>query len=489
MVLRAMGGGGGASTPVLNAAGKLPVKNLRLMLPPRIMQKRVMTSPPTITNTTSHGITTPREWRSIYAPDGGAPLQNRLGAGAYAYLRAGNPQKRGTAAFDEMFVKFNNVNYGDNTSDNGYCVSVLHYGSAIEFGTKGLGGQVMCRVDDEWITLTPLTVAADGGEHYYYIPFGSAKLRRVDFFGATAPFSGIFTAATDTLMPAPVRGPRCIVIGDSFTEGTGATGPGLTDYVHTFAQALGWDDVWASGVGSTGYLAAPAPKLKYRDRVATDIAPFNPEVVFITGGYNDSAASASAMGTEADLLFKAVKAAAPTALVVVVAPFASFGVGSTGKLAWDQVAALKAAALANGCLWISLTEMPLLNGQTIQTAALAAAASANAATISVNAPLTPGNTFAFPDGTRFMVKAVTGTANGPWTVTPDANIQTAQASGAVLTQVGNSLWTGNGRVGATNGSGNCDVIVGSDTAHPTQAGHEAIGNAMAMALLSALSPN
>lgn len=51
----------------------------------------------------------------------------------------------------------------------------------------------------------------------------------------------------------------------------------------------------------------------------------------------------------------------------------------------------------------------------------------------------------------------------------------SHASGDVVTQVGNSLWSRVGRVGATTGSGNCDLLVSSDGTHPSPAGHAAIG--------------
>jgi hypothetical protein len=48
-----------------------------------------------------------------------------------------------------------------------------------------------------------------------------------------------------------------------------------------------------------------------------------------------------------------------------------------------------------------------------------------------------------------------------------------------ITEVGASLWTGAGHVGATTGEGNSDLIVGPDNVHPSQAGHDTIGLALA----------
>ena len=47
-----------------------------------------------------------------------------------------------------------------------------------------------------------------------------------------------------------------------------------------------------------------------------------------------------------------------------------------------------------------------------------------------------------------------------------------------------ALWSGSGRVGALTGTGNSDIMMGSDNAHPTQAGHDMIAQAWAAGIVS-----
>lgn len=471
------GSGSGGTSGVTGLQSRL------LALPNQALQKKVMASPPAVTLTTSHTIGTPRQWPSILAT--GAATTYGLGGDEFTYSRAANPNKTGNSAFDELFINFFNINYGGGTfSNNGYKVSLMHYGSAIEFGFRGLGGYLLCQVNDEFITLTPRQVNATGEEWFYYIPFGSVALRRIDLWAVTCPFSGVYTAATDTVFPAPQRGPKAVIIGDSFTEGAVATVAGLTDYAATLGIALGWDNVIASGVGSTGYLAAPAPKVKYRDRISTDVIALNPQVVFITGGYNDIGGStASQIQTEAGLLIAALKAGLPNAVIVWVAPYWTGGVETQGLTMCQITEALRTVALANGCVWISLTEQKRMNRQSDVAATLSSSPAAGATSFTVNKPLATGNTYKFTDGTKFRVRSMAG-ASPTWTVTTDSPISTAHTSGQAITQCGPSLWQGNGRVGTTTGYGNADILVSSDGVHPTQAGHDAIAYALASELIN-----
>lgn len=50
------------------------------------------------------------------------------------------------------------------------------------------------------------------------------------------------------------------------------------------------------------------------------------------------------------------------------------------------------------------------------------------------------------------------------------------------------LWSGTGRVGATTGSGNSDVVMDADAAHPTQVGHDMIAYALAQGVIASLPP-
>jgi lysophospholipase L1-like esterase len=76
-----------------------------------------------------------------------------------------------------------------------------------------------------------------------------------------------------------------------------------------------------------------------------------------------------------------------------------------------------------------------------------------------------------------------------WAVSRDAAIKPAADALGVpwisLTSP-SSIWTGSGHVGATTGTGSCDVLVSSDGTHPTQAGHDGIARMFVNRLLAQL---
>jgi lysophospholipase L1-like esterase len=365
----------------------------------------------------------------------------------------------------------------------------MHRGSALEIAIIGSGDYFICKIDDAYITLTPTQTTGDGNTYYYYIPFGSAALRRIDVILNSGYFAGVYTAQTDTVYPAPCRGGRCIIVGDSFVEGLNATGKATSNFVQAFADAMQWDDVWWSGVGGTGYLNdyTGHTRLTYRGRI-TDWTSYNPDLVLFTGGINDTSlpASSAQMQTEATLLLQQTMAALPDATVAIVSPFINGGPTRQTLAFMNVVAGLKAAATAVGVPYVNILEQPLPTPP--QTMHLTQAIGAGLTSFTVDTiPLVQG-TYAFPDGTKFVCRSFSNNS-APFQLNTDFGVQTSQANGALITQVGNCLWTGGGNAGSLTGYGSCDVLVSSDGLHPTQAGHVALGQALAAALMNALSPN
>lgn len=461
------------------ALSRYPSAKLRhLVRAGRRQVRAAMSAPPTVTLGTSHLIAPPLHWPATQQING---IDVPAGA-SFSYCRAGGAIVGGSAYPDYLFQRFSNVSYGSNRDCDLYQVSFLLDGRYLEICFKGQTGSVLCKVDDEYVSLTPQAVLNDGNIYFWHFDFGSRRPRRIDFISSSGRFGGVFTERTATVTPAPLRGPRVIVVGDSFTEGAGASG--VDGYVMAFSDALGWDDVWPSGVGSTGYLAAPAPKVNYRARFAADVAAFRPDIVLFTGGVNDiGGAGASQIGTEAALLFGLARAALPDALLVSVAPFGNKGAAGLARDYFAIKQGLRSAMQGVGGLVVDLLEQQLPLNYLPGTATLVSPVAAGVTALSTSVPLALGNTYRFADGTRFQVIDCFG--SGPYTVTTDSVIQTAQPAGAVLQQVGNCFWTGSGRVGATTGYGNCDLYVSADGVHPSPAGHLAIGEALAGALIQA----
>jgi hypothetical protein len=84
------------------------------------------------------------------------------------------------------------------------------------------------------------------------VTFAGAGLRRITLeCSGNMHSGGIQIGPADSITAPETRGPRVAVIGDSFTEGTGASA-GQAWWGRKMAEMLGWIDLAQSGVGATG---------------------------------------------------------------------------------------------------------------------------------------------------------------------------------------------------------------------------------------------
>ena len=448
------------------------------------MIQTVMASPPTTTLTQAHTIASPKFWATMSS---GAPSGNAPTLGSFSFCKAGNPVAASQGYPKWFYPQMTNVNYGGGSQvSNCEAWSFNTYSTAIEIYLSGQGQTVLIKINDQYLSLTPQTFANDGGFYYLYIPFGSLDIRRVDIISnASGVFGGVYTAATETVEPAPIRGSSVVVMGDSFTEGTGATFGSVQSYVQIMADALGWDNVISSGVGSTGFLATTGSRLTYRQRFATDLFIFNPDYVLLHCSGNDVSFTIDQLQTEWALCVAAIKANLPNTIIGMVGTWCTRGPGYIGTGTFQMSDAAKAFCARNEMFYISAADQ-ILNNPVPFTTTLAAGYGAFNTSITTAAPLTPGEVYKYPDGNRFRCLSVGGV--GPYSAVID-NMQTAQLSGATITQVGQSIWSGSGHVGGTQGDGSCDTIVSADSTHPSTAGHKLLGQTLAAQFLQAVQPN
>jgi lysophospholipase L1-like esterase len=461
--------------------------------------RAVMATPPTVlmSAANTNSLAAGRFWPAITA-------QNGVGANTSVY---GPFTYSGAAAIVQQttyagVVFFTNVSFGGVTNHGGGAngkkfnqatISFMYYGTQFNIGMVGNGSQAtFCvKVDDEYVSLTPVNVPTAGNFYYYNVTFAAAAWRRIDIVANQfLLFTGVYTGLTDSVQRCDLRGPRVVMVGDSLTEGSGALNGGGSSLAQRAMEALGWDNFIQSGVGGTGLLQTLGSSTNYRGRFSADVLPYLPDVVVVQGSTNDSSGgfTPTQMGDEVTQIVQTLKLALPNVIVVVTSQVAVNGPTGTTNISWLHKAAMKAACIAAGGHWIDLLELPLPVGHTPTVHTLTNSPIVGALTFTVSGATPPavGGTFAFPDGTRVLVKSVSGTA-APYTVTIEAGgLQTAQTTGFVMTQVGDCPWSGTGRVGATTGDGNSDVLVQNDHVHPTQAGHDMAGQIIAEGLQSIL---
>jgi lysophospholipase L1-like esterase len=101
------------------------------------------------------------------------------------------------------------------------------------------------------------------------------------------------TATTGS--PAALVEPRVAFIGDSWTEGIGATA--LEGYAVVTAERLGWD-AEVLGVGGSGYVARGRGST-FEQRVDRAVA-FDPDVVVVQGSINERATDLGVLASAAE---------------------------------------------------------------------------------------------------------------------------------------------------------------------------------------------
>jgi lysophospholipase L1-like esterase len=199
----------------------------------------------------------------------------------------------------------------------------VHYGQAFELRVKGTGagGRYRLTVHGEGYDaqIGRGDTAANGSAYLIHYDFGSVALRRIRFdFAGSAYFGGIRIAPTDALLPSPrPLGPKVVVIGDSFIGGA-INVTGLTTWWDMAARLLGWWDVAPAGAGGTGYVADNlGTRTDYETRIVNDALQWNPDILVISGGINDSATAQATVLAAARSLFANIRTESPDTILIV----------------------------------------------------------------------------------------------------------------------------------------------------------------------------
>ncbi len=268
----------------------------------------------------------------------GARLFTRHDSDAFRFV--GTMVKAGDAYPLDMMVTNHAVNYGSGRSSNEYFIEFETDAPVFEVVYQGNGYNTTNRVyvDGRLVDSGNLVGGTDGDFYVSRVtlPVG-AGFRRIRVQTTGMNFYGVNVATGQVVRKPAANDPiRAVILGDSYTEGnSGVEGVNPFDtYASQVARRMGWGDFYKSGVGSTGYLAAPSPRLKLRDRLATDVFPFRPEVIVIAAGINDELPG---LQQEASATFDAIRVALPDTIVIVVGPWNPRG----GQV--EKAAAIRAA--------------------------------------------------------------------------------------------------------------------------------------------------
>lgn len=401
--------------------------------------------------------------------------------GPFSFYRGGNVVVKANTFPDYTYAGTSNVNLATVASpvfDNvGMAVGFIHTGRFICFYLGGYGANVQVKINDQYLTFTHKVLANDGSLNYGLLDFGSSGRRRVELLiDGGKCFGGVYTGFNDVIQRAPVRGPRVMVVGDSYVGGS-AGSCAIECWPPLMAEFMGWDDIWSSGVGGTGFLAVGG-KATYRQRFATDVIPYKPDMIILQASVNDGSQTSAALVAEVTTCIQVLQAALPNTVLAVSSPGLEFGPaygpysGTTGVI--QQRTALQALCAQLNIIFLDVQQYPLPSGYTPDTTTLSANISANATSCTTAKALKAGAAYQWPDGTISNCTAASG-GGAPFTNTLDNSIN-AQTLGAVLVEVGSSPYSGNGKVGSPTGVGTCDNLVYSDGVHPTSVSTAAFGD-------------
>jgi lysophospholipase L1-like esterase len=149
-------------------------------------------------------------------------------------------------------------------------------------------------------------------------------------------------------------GSTAVYLGDSFTSGWNGAGLGARGWPRLVGMAQDWQTVNLA-VAGTGFINPGWTGQPIGSRVAEAIR-HHPDVIVLAGGHNDSRWPASATADAADAAIDRLRAGAPDALLVIVAPI--WQNGSPPRRCLDLRDRLRRKAASVGAVFID----PLAGG-------------------------------------------------------------------------------------------------------------------------------
>lgn len=243
-----------------------------------------------------------------------------------------------------------------NTPTMPVAMEFIYDGSTFDLRSIGQSATLRFRIWADGLIVGTLNGSNSGGNFdRANIVFADARPRfiKIEAVGGSN-ILGITRQSTATIgyPTTHPKGPRVIVLGDSYTESVGASNV-LAGYASRLGVHMGWTDLWISGSGGTGYLNPASPgRVKFADRVTTDVINQNPDIVLITGGINDQGyATADATGTAAGSLFDTILSGLPNVDLRIVGPWNPFASAPPSNLGPTRDA-IRAAAVARGLMFV-----------------------------------------------------------------------------------------------------------------------------------------
>jgi lysophospholipase L1-like esterase len=241
--------------------------------------------------------------------------------------KSGSVQLAGAGFPDNNFYTWRSVTYNPSPLSFGGPseVEFTITGSVFEFRTKGKGSGSDFRLKIDGLYdpnglhhLMP----SDGNLYYVKVDLGSAATRTITIEGQAGFFFGGVVQNTGETLSAPsaLRPLRLVGLGDSFTEGTGAT-LWQSGFLYVLGAKLGINDIWAAGSGGTGWVQTNGSRVALPDRYQYDAVTQAADIVLIEMGLNDIADGNDALvASLSRQVVSGIRRSRPTSLIYVCSP-------------------------------------------------------------------------------------------------------------------------------------------------------------------------
>ena len=228
-----------------------------------------------------------------------------------------------------------------------FFVEFMLTGSVFEMLFKYMSTASMYRLKIDGKSLTDLPQSVKGvgvgARHVIKFDFGTVATRRITIEVTTTPFGGIFIPPGATVTAVAPYKKRVIAMGDSIMGGsTYNTAVRLGTWSYRADSYLGIDDMWNSGIGATGYVAA-GTAVNFAARMQADVVDFNPDGAIIWGGFNDRSSPQADIAAAADNAFATLRNGLPRTPIVVIGCWAPVVTPDSAMIATDETLRIAAA--------------------------------------------------------------------------------------------------------------------------------------------------
>jgi lysophospholipase L1-like esterase len=232
--------------------------------------------------------------------------------------------------------------YRGNGVQNGTQMVIEFMSDSPQIDIRLVGVNTACDlyVNSQRVSSEPVKTDTSGGAYIYTVDWGGeSAIRHYELRGVNTAFGGVIVALNYAVWaPDGYRRPLALIIGDSYTFGTGASQGSYNDS-KVMCDALGFDAL-ADGIGGSGWTSVQEGRVP-EQRIETKLSAITrqPDYVFFSLGYNDAAIGRlDVIKTQFSASVAKVKELCPQAKIICIGP-------ATPQGATDQISAVRATEI------------------------------------------------------------------------------------------------------------------------------------------------